>query len=155
MSLPTPKCFAPWYHTYVGPQGERALCCHAKSFSFQSNVQNVSFEDFWNGPEMEAVREMMLTGELPPEYCGSCLKGEGYSEIPLHLYQLSSQEWQVLYESKQEGGENKPPSYLDYRLGNQCNFSCRTCNENYSSKIEGIYNSLYPQRGSSLPDEVK
>lgn len=123
-----PLCFAPWIHTHVQPDGTRALCCHSRPFPEANNIENQDFETFWNSTEINEIRKTMLEGRLPEEYCLACINSEGHTEAPYHHYQAEGEDWKNL----------KAPSFLDYRLGNFCNLSCRTCNESYSSKIENI-----------------
>lgn len=128
-------CFAPWIHSYLGPQGHRALCCVAKPF-----VEDYKdFASYWNSKELKRIRAMMLKGQLPKEYCSVCLNGDKHSNLPLNNYKVSKEfKERILSQTSTDGYYEGSPIVLDYRGNNICNLSCRTCNSVYSSKIEAV-----------------
>lgn len=150
-----PKCFAPWIHTYVGPKGERSLCCHAKSF--EDNIIDEDFNDFWNGKRLKDIRQQFLKGEIPKSYCEACINSSHAGEPPYLLYQVSQEHWESLALQTHENGYLEAhPEYLDYRLDNVCNLSCRTCNNLFSSKIENQIKKVkeLKEKLEDLPKEV-
>ncbi len=128
-------CFAPWIHSYLGPDGQRGLCCEAKSFKKDSK----NFEEYWNSQELKEIRRKMLQGELPPEYCSVCISGDMHSNLPILNYQLNEEDTKdILNKTNEDGDYEGLPYSLDYRGNNTCNLSCRTCSPIYSSKIAAV-----------------
>ncbi len=61
-------CLAPWVLSHINMLGQRSLCCRSKAFDIDSDMP---FEDYWNGPEMQRARTLMMNGKAPQEYCGA------------------------------------------------------------------------------------
>ncbi len=142
-------CYAPWIHSYLGPEGQRGLCCEAKPFS----SRNKEFADYWNSQELKDIRREMLKGELPKEYCSVCLDADKHSNLPIYTFQVSAEEKEkILSETQEDGSYLGVPTSLDYRGNNTCNLSCRTCSPLYSSKIEAV---LEPKKkGENFNDRI-
>jgi len=129
-----PICFAPWTHSYRGPRGQRALCCEAESFTAENES---SFSEYWNGTTLKKIRQQMLTGSIPKETCKACLDLSQNSSPLYNRFKMDkSQSENILKNTNADGFYSGEPNFLDYRVDNLCNLSCRTCGPDYSSKIE-------------------
>jgi len=132
-------CLAPWIHAFQAPNGERRLCCHAQEFTKESITwsQESSFEEYWNSEALKKIRLLMIKGLAPTHECHACLHKEATLMPPYETYNFARDKEDELLAQTSEVGELKAlPLSLDYRIRNQCNLSCRTCNSLYSSKIE-------------------
>ncbi len=127
------KCFAPWIHSYIGPNDQRALCCQAKPFT---NSQNQSFSDFWNSKQMKLARVELMQGKFPSSLCSHCEYAEISDDCYYKKFQLDDGGDKILKATREDGHYDGKPYYLDYRVSNLCNLSCRTCNSEFSSRIE-------------------
>ncbi len=148
-------CIAPWTHTFISPQSERRLCCASREehnfarqyldSNFDDNNEDansvykpVSLDEYWNSKLVRGIRLKMLRGEIPEE-CSVCHE----KELTLSIYkdyftkELFPDLVQEAIDNTDETGKTsmKPRSF-DYRFNNKCNFSCRMCGEQLSSKWE-------------------
>ncbi|WP_417335277.1 twitch domain-containing radical SAM protein [Halobacteriovorax marinus] len=147
-------CIAPWTHTFISPQSERRLCCASREeFQFarqyldsnfqsnnftQSHYEPVTLEEYWNGDFIKSIRKKMLKGEVPDE-CSVCHE----KELTLSTYQdyFTNDLFPHLIEeaiqnTKEDGSTTLMPRSFDYRFDNTCNFSCRMCGDQLSSRWE-------------------
>ncbi|PIK14050.1 twitch domain-containing radical SAM protein [Halobacteriovorax sp. JY17] len=172
-------CIAPWTHTFISPQSERRLCCASREeFNFarqylDSNFTNkdslknynpLSLKDYWNGPFIKSIRKKMLNGEVPDE-CSVCHE----KELTLSTYRdyFNKDLFPHLIEdavktTTEDGSTSMKPRSYDYRFDNTCNFSCRMCGDQLSSRWEKekIDNNLWspesdPWLISELNQEIK
>ena len=127
-----PRCMAPWIHTHVTPLNKRALCCFATPFEESEE----SFENYWNNNQMKQIRLDMLKGNLPEEYCQNCLKNDALGKGIETFEVRDSLKRMFIDNTESDGAVNLAPISLDYRIDNECNLACRTCNSFLSSKIE-------------------
>ena len=134
--LKKPFCHAPWIHSHCDADGSRRLCCYSKPLKIPKNSD---FDTFWNGEEMREVRKKMLEGKAPEDLCQACLNCPTSSDLPLKNFMRPDDEVRVLLDHTDTDGKfHQLPNYLDYKISNLCNLSCRTCNGVFSSKIENI-----------------
>ncbi|MBK23793.1 MAG: hypothetical protein CME70_07290 [Halobacteriovorax sp.] len=127
-----PFCLAPWVHSHVNMIGQRALCTQAEPFKDRYWEK---FEDYWNSEELRKIRKTMLSGTAPPEYCRACLDQQITHDKPKEIFNKIDK-FSNLRRTDQDGRFEGLPSFVDYRLSNDCNLSCRMCNAESSSKIE-------------------
>lgn len=88
----------------------------------------VSLEEFDNIDHIINVKRTILEGKIPKD-CEGCIAVEAQGVTSVRQHALVD----FPYTS-----ENVPDTveYLDLRYSNLCNFSCRTCNTDFSSSIE-------------------
>ena len=69
-------CPLPFEHLYNDSAGRWRLCCRAKPFT--RTVSDTSPEEHWDHPEMQQIREEMLSGDLNlvNKHCQKCLQVE-------------------------------------------------------------------------------
>ena len=115
-------CIAPWVHTHVLANGGRKVCC----FSSDLGEDFVPFEEFWNGDYLKSIRKDFLEDRIP-KGCEGCQFNVEFNE-----------QFSDFVSNDLKTDQNHPPVSLDYRFGNLCNFSCRMCNSDFSSVIEGM-----------------
>jgi len=142
MSMLKIKCFAPWTHSYVGPSGERGLCCRSEEVVGHSES---SFDEFWNSSEMKSIRKTFMDGDIPAKYCLQCKNAIHPDDKYFKSFNPDNQEKVEIKKSTDSSGATTfIPYYLDYRLSNICNLACRMCDSLFSSKIESKVNALAP-----------
>lgn len=149
-------CIYPWMHQMTTPTGKVNFCC----ISFKTQViddsgkpvslSTDSFEQAWNTRYMRDIRKNMLEG-LPVKGCETCYNQEKIGKKSYR--QTHNEEWlnrlgKDDYRSRVENSQknnyfvDKPPVYLDLRLGNLCNLKCRMCNPYNSIMIEKEWREL-------------
>lgn len=69
-------CPLPFEHLYNDSAGRWRLCCRASPF--ERTISDTTPEEHWNHPDMQQIREEMLTGDLKlvNKHCWKCLKVE-------------------------------------------------------------------------------
>jgi|GEM_PF-2675220 len=72
-------CYFPWDVPYFATDGSIRPCCAMPSFG---NLNEMSFQDIWNGPEYRDLRKTIKSPN-PPERCIRCPGRGWYSPIPV------------------------------------------------------------------------
>jgi hypothetical protein len=138
ITLPDTFCFSPWAHLEISSQGEFRPCCVYKESITDSNnvpynINTNSIEEVYHSDYLTRLRTQFLDGDRPAG-CSSCWMKEQHKG-------QSNRQWfsdclgidaQCL-DIEQDQLENLVS--LDLKLGNLCNFACRICNSDASSKI--------------------
>jgi radical SAM protein with 4Fe4S-binding SPASM domain len=122
-------CILPWLHLYANPNGDVLPCCLAsKSLG---NLHNDSIVKIWNSTEYQKLRERMLNGEKS-EHCKDCYILEEKGIKSKRQGDLEA------FKDFIGGAVSVQPEldikFLDIRWSNICNFKCKTCSGDYSSK---------------------
>jgi len=127
-----PYCKALYNHVFISLTGELQTCCRAnptQRFYFKDTTVN----EFRNSDYINEVKETMQTGWHPN--CEQCKLVE---DVGLN----SAREKHNNIFSKGKEGDL---TFVDMSLNNQCNISCRMCNDTISSswgKITGYQSSV-------------
>src|SRR5687768_4250580 len=129
MPLPKTFCVMPWVHSFIYPEGQRALCCvDEKTFT-----HSPEFTDHWNSEDMKAIRKKMMAGESL-DRCRRCFdklnRGQSYRETMLEAYEHLLPE--IMSSTQPDGSTAMTPRHFDHRT-NLCNFKCRTCGPHSST----------------------
>ncbi|WP_377292660.1 twitch domain-containing radical SAM protein [Rhizobium sp. SG2393] len=134
---PSSLCLVPWIHAHVDAQGFRGLCCMDMARRGEAvRRRDESFEAFWNGAPMRAVRRQMLSGALP-ERCRLC-RGDGNRSQSLKdqiAERWPGREPEIIAATDADGATTLRPFTFDYRTS-ICNLKCRTCGPLSSSSAE-------------------
>ena len=129
-------CIIPWISITSDNAGLVRPCCKFAEKDVQGEYQtpslkDYSYEDIWNGPEMQAIRQAFLDDKKIPE-CSSCWKEEAAGLTSYRnqynytfLRQIDPKDYSTTYA--------EPPRVVDLKLSNVCNFKCRSCGPRYSS----------------------
>lgn len=122
-------CILPWLHLYVNPNGDVLPCCLAsKSLG---NLHDNSVIKIWNSLEYQQLRQRMLIGEKS-EHCKDCYILEERGIKSKRQGDLETfKDFVVTAVDVQPELDIK---FLDIRWSNICNFKCKTCSGDYSSK---------------------
>jgi len=129
-------CVAPWLNLNISIGGDAKPCCEIKG-DF-GHVRRQSIEEIWQGPEFRRLRATLLEDERD-DRCTKCYEIEDtgglslrrlYNEArPSHADRIRGQSGNV-----GEAAESPLPIALDLRFSNLCNFSCRTCGHDASTR---------------------
>ena len=139
ITLPEFFCFSPWANFEITSRGEFRPCCVYKESIKDTtgrpyNIDTDSIESVYKSQYLIDLRKQFISGGKPSG-CSHCWFKEknggkanrywfsenlGISANKLHIEQTESLDNLVS---------------LDIKLGNLCNFKCRICDENSSSKI--------------------
>ena len=132
-------CVMPWVHLHVTPAGISSPCCIAKACSTSDGMGNAKTStllELVNSPQMNELRLDMLNDRLN-DNCTNCYDHELQGVASWR--QNSNQMYQDIDLSKtlNDGSLSEfTMRYYDMRFSNICNFSCRTCGQEFSSQWE-------------------
>ena len=132
--FPSNFCIIPWIGADVRPQGGVSLCCVAQEHLLDDNRDPSELETIRQNKNFTRIRQQFLKGEWPKEcnYCQSYDKDEhsGYS-----LRKMYNQRFGLEQMAPHEfTDEAKDLMQLELNFGNICNYKCRMCSSQYSSK---------------------
>ena len=137
-------CPYPFYHSYIGSQYERKLCCISDDIVEHTKT---SQKEFWNSEYMKNVRKKMLAGEKISE-CKRCYEFEDLGLKSLRLGSSQSVANEHTFAKLMEGynydtGEMElGPSYFDHRTIH-CNLQCVSCGPPYSSTHQNLHEKMW------------
>lgn len=130
-------CMFPWLHLNATPKGDVYPCCSNDYTDPVGNTKDNSLAEIFNSPKMKELRLDMLN-EKKNKICDFCYKHE---EAGPHSFRNYSKEhfakhFDDIVPTTQEDGtvEEFKMRYFDIRFSNICNFKCRTCGSEFSSK---------------------
>jgi radical SAM protein with 4Fe4S-binding SPASM domain len=118
-------CMAPWVNLHVRTDGSVTPCCESRQKL--GDINRERFTEIWDGPEITTLRAQMLRGELV-EGCRKCFEKETagvkslrerFNERAKHLSDRAA--------APTPGKATALPVYWDIRFSNICNFRCRSC----------------------------
>lgn len=139
-------CPIPWNHSAVMQNGEYGICCQCIynaagrliTDDVPESVDKTDVDTVRNHPTYVELRKSMLNGEQHP-LCKLCWDDEAagrHSKRTVVLDQYSNIVDKIIDSNDKSGvinTEEFPLNYLDLRLGNLCNYACRSCGPSDSS----------------------
>jgi len=137
--LPQSFCFRPWAHLEISSKGEFRPCCVFKESVKNTNgdsynINDHTVDEVYNSEYLISLRKKFLAGDRPSE-CSACwYKEESGGSSERHWFTDSLGLKADLLDVEQTQSINNLVS-LDLKLGNLCNFKCRICNPESSSRI--------------------
>jgi radical SAM protein with 4Fe4S-binding SPASM domain len=122
-------CILPWVHVYANPNGDVLPCCIAnKSLG---NLHNNSIVEIWNNDEYKNLRTNMLNG-IRSEHCKDCYLIEDRGIYSKRQKELKN--FELILDVAKDNNPKLDIKFLDIRWSNICNYKCKTCSGDYSSK---------------------
>jgi len=121
-------CILPWISLETTPIGTVRPCCLATSevldeHNLAYNLANDSLETIRNSRFMEVLRQAFLDG-TQPTICNRCWAEEDANRTSKRMHMLDKLKHIIPYDLT---SKPKPLSFIDLKLGNICNISCRIC----------------------------
>ena len=130
-------CIVPWVHLSFVPTGQVFPCCLTNYDQPIGNLKNQSFKEIWNSDKMKGLRRNFLKNR-PVSSCRECnlseknnknIFGTGHNQYFKH--DIS----ELISKTESDGAlPNFQLKSIDFRPSNVCNFKCRTCGHNSSTK---------------------
>jgi len=156
-------CALPWIHVATRPNGDARLCCGSNASQATKGILDAGLVKKENGEPanfgtdtltsainneyMRDVRTTMMQGLIPLS-CAKCFEEETNGMISKRLWENFYWEQEgidfgELISNTQDDGSIPPViSYLDLRLGHNCNLKCVMCTPHDSSRWTQDYNKL-------------
>lgn len=132
-------CVLPFSHFNALPMGE-ARACTMSGVIKDINLNEMSIDDAYNSEEYKKLRRDMLNG-VENDICKVCYSmenrnSESYRQKENKNYKdINGWEIKDLVKGIKKDGKLKPNFIkLDIRPSNICNFKCRTCSPQYSTR---------------------
>ncbi len=149
-------CVYPWIQQQTTPTGKINFCCISmhtfvpREDGSAMMLDRDSFKEAWNSGYMRDIRKKMIHGDSVFG-CETCYEQEKVGKKSYR--QCHNEEWSAKLGSDTIEGlvdrstandfeVDRPPAYLDLRLGNLCNLKCRMCNPYNSVQIENEWKKL-------------
>jgi MoaA/NifB/PqqE/SkfB family radical SAM enzyme len=130
-------CMFPWVHLNATPKGDIYPCCSNDYTTPVENTKNMTLKEAFNCDKMKELRLDMLTERKNP-ICDFCYKHEEAGPYSFRNYskeQFAKHFDEVVPTTKEDGTVDEfKMRYFDIRFSNICNFKCRTCGSEFSSK---------------------
>lgn len=130
-------CMFPWVHLNATPKGDVYPCCSNDYTQPVGNTKDDRLEEIFNSPKMRELRLDMLN-ERKNKICDFCYKHEEAGPYSFRNYSKEhfSKYFDETVPTTLEDGtvEDFKMRYFDIRFSNICNFKCRTCGSEFSSK---------------------
>jgi len=129
MSIPQNKfCILPWISLETTPIGTVRPCCLTTSeipneHNSAYNLANDSLHTIRNSTSMEVLRQAFLDG-IQPTICNRCWTEEDANRTSKRMHMLDKLKHIIPDDLT---SKPKPLSFIDLKLGNICNISCRIC----------------------------
>lgn len=130
-------CMFPWLHLNVTPRGDIYPCCSQDYKHPIGNTKTITLEKAFNLDKMKELRLDMLNG-IPNSTCNFCYEHEKSSPYSFRKY--ANQHFgkyfdDIVPRTLDDGTVDEfKMRYFDIRFSNLCNFKCRTCGAEFSSK---------------------
>ncbi len=126
-------CLQPWIGIHAWPDGSVFPCCMYDSSKPLGNINKEDIQDLVNNKEYKTLRQQLLNNEKP-EGCKRCyqLEESGIQTLRQSTSMTFKKYLDPIIESKKDTMSDV--RYLDIRFSNICNFKCRTCGPELSSK---------------------
>lgn len=140
-------CVLPWMHSHVQIDGTTKVCCVARhnnvSHGVVDSIRAQPVRELFGSAFMQQVRAQMLGGEWPAT-CGSC-KGNEALGVP-SFRQYHNEKYAQYFDRLQQNPPQLEPRIrsMDLRISNLCNFKCRMCGGNLSSRWSEDHDALHP-----------
>lgn len=155
-------CVLPWIHLYLHQNGAVNLCCIAgptgRPISGIGHVKTATMEEIWNSELMNDIRLRMLAGE-PIAFCENCYNAENLqlSSGRIRANQAFGEVADPIVSSTLPDGSlpNFELKSIDFRFNNLCNFKCRMCFPDYSSRIAAELIKIDTGIAESIPNPLQ
>ena len=146
-----PYCVLPWMHLTSLPDGRSTPCCTWKGMPVSQSGQQF-FDSAW----LAQLRQQMRDHQ-PPSACKDCLTGEN-----LGTWSQRQDGWEVWYRllGQAEFEDSPQLRYIEINFSNICNFKCRMCGNDRSSKWSADSQAMgFPVHGKvenhmEIPDSM-
>lgn len=141
-------CMMPWVHLHMQPSGQVKPCCMPKtSTGTIGDLKDNTLEEIWNCKDLKQLRLNMLAGKKS-DICNTCyvLEKAGSNSLRKSSIRHFKQHFDSVVETTQDDGTVPEfhMRYLDIRFSNICNFRCRSCGPQLSSRWHSDAIKIFP-----------
>ncbi len=130
-------CMFPWVHLNATPKGDVYPCCSNDYTTPVGSTKTNTLKEIFNSDKMKELRLDMLNERKNP-ICDFCYKHEEAGPYSFRNYskeQFAHYFDEIVPTTQSDGAvEEFKMRYFDIRFSNICNFKCRTCGSEFSSK---------------------
>lgn len=130
-------CMFPWLHLNATPKGDVYPCCSNDYTTPVGSTKTNTLKEIFNSDKMKELRLDMLNERKNP-ICDFCYKHEEAGPYSFRNYSKEhfAKYFDEIVPTTQDDGtvEDFKMRYFDIRFSNICNFKCRTCGSEFSSK---------------------
>lgn len=126
-------CLQPWVGIHAWPDGSVFPCCMYDTSKPLGNINDENIQDLVTNKNYITLRQQLVNGEKP-QGCNRCysLESSGVETLRITTNSRYPDKQNEIISSKDTSMQEV--KYLDIRFSNICNFKCRTCGPELSSK---------------------
>jgi len=140
-------CMLPWVHLQVDPDGAVKPCCLTPFGEQIGSLKDNTLEECWNSEGERELRRNMLQGK-ESDTCVRCYEheGAGSKSFRENANQDFGKHFDRIVTTTQEDGTVPElyMKYMDFRFSNVCNFRCRSCGPQLSSRWHADTKKIWP-----------
>lgn len=150
-------CALPWMHLHISTVGKVVPCCVARNEKKFPHISEGEFPILFNSKPMNELRRNMLN-DIPSPECEQCYSLEKYGSHSTRVhsnkkYLTTELSEKILSNTNLDGSLKEIDIlYWDVRFSNVCNYKCRMCGADYSTKWyeDADLISIYPITNKNL-----
>lgn len=119
-------CVAPFVHQSTKTDGKIKLCC--RSLPEIGNLSSTTLEEAWNNEIIRKVRLDLVNG-IKNERCNICWRHEagGVTSLRKLYHPDTLNDFDLVSTMDETGYVKSKVKWIELKLNNICNFSCRMC----------------------------
>ena len=140
-------CILPWIS--LDRNSDTSTPAFAPCCLYQSDDPKHTFEEYWNGDELQSVRRQMLEGRKPSG-CWKCYNDERLGKKSMRQ-SVNESRLEPHYKLLQKSSSDLKPLQVKLLAGASCNLACRMCVSHVSSKVHKVWEAI----GLPLKDPYK
>lgn len=126
----------PWVHLQGEPNGDIKPCCMVPFEDKIGSLRDNTLQEIWNSDGLKELRLNMLS-DRRSDTCTRCYEQEEAGAMNLRQDSINhfSHHFDVVETTQDDGTVSEMNiKYMDFRFSNVCNFRCRSCGPQLSSR---------------------
>ncbi len=133
--FPENFCILPWVSAVVPPTGGVGVCCVSSSYRLDEGMEESKLGLIRQNQTSKEMRRQFLNGEWP-KGCDFCKRHSGPENRGHDMRRMNNERYRLHEDYKLEDFTEEPLDLIDLEInfGNICNFKCRMCSSNNSSR---------------------
>lgn len=139
------NCNFPWSELNMSYDHQLRCCCYFKEVLRKWDYSKpLDFLSFWNGPEMQHVRSIVISGISAGSGCRECIyfkyhQTDVFATIPDDLNKIQKENWKKMLTNHNKTIIDNVPIRFYFNFGLKCNLNCIMCSQADIRKVDKNY----------------
>ena len=139
------ECFFPWAELNISYDKQIRCCCYFKEILAKWDyTKPLDFPAFWNGPAMQRIRSIVISGKSAGNGCKGCIyvgyhQNDVFSIIPSDLNAIQKENWEKMIVNHNKIVVDHVPVRYYFNFGLKCNLNCIMCSQADMRKANSDY----------------